>query len=252
MKISRSIFALGILTTVIALSGGAYILYSNNAVTQNNAPEELAIDASLGTGTPPCSPCAPEGIARIEQLSPEQILNDLNGGAGALVSAGVGTTTVKRATPFNDILIAESGSPYATLRNARYTVWPYPGEIALKEVYIILPDTYTPIFPGYSNKQFIESADGTKHIAIYLRHRESTATGADAKIFVQSPIATNAPDQQLTLFEANETEAYFSLVAHGQIVIIEVSFAASGLSREHAAVAWQDLLRAIEGMEIVW
>lgn len=276
MRNNKNIFlGLVILVVIIVASGWVYIPYVNKSKTQNNTAQEISPTIpTVGTVTPPCpvmpTPdgsmvpvCAPTLVMfppgmeniRVEEINPTSIVN-LNRNIPAILSSGTGTTTMKKATPWNDILIAETGSPYATLRNARYTMWPYPGEIALKEVYIILPDTYDPIFPGYSDKQFIESMDGTKHVMIYLRHKESTDIGADAKIFVQSPIATNEdarPDGRLVLFESNNRETYFSKIANGKEVIVEVSFTTpSNISPELSAVARKELLHAVENMEIIW
>lgn len=280
MQNNKNIFlGLVILVVIIVAGGLVYIPYVNKSKTQNNTAQEITQEtvtavSLTGTATPPCplmrAPdgsmvpvCAPTLVmfppgmenVRVEEINPTSIVN-LNRNIPAILSSGTGTTTMKKATPWNDILIAESGSPYVTLRNARYTTWPYPGEVALKEVYIILPDIYDPIFPGYSDKQFIESMDGTKHIMIYLRHKESTDIGADAKIFVQSPIATNEdarPDGRLVLFESNNKETYFSKIANGKEVIVEVSFTTpSNISPELSAVARKELLHAVENMEIIW
>ena len=258
----------------ISMVGGVvYIAQVNKNTIQNNTIQETATNipstepatpsctmmrAPDGSMIPVCTPIVtvfPPDMAnmRAEEINP---IHTLNRNEPSIVSAGKGTTTMAKATPFNDILIAESGSPYATLRNARYVMWPYPGEIALKEVYLILPDMYDPIFPGYSNKQFIESMDGTKHIMIYLRHKQSTDIGADAQIFIQSPITTNGddhPGRVLILFESNEREAYFSRVANGQEVIVEVSFMTlPSISPELSALARAELLRAVGNMEIIW
>lgn len=251
--------------------GGVYIAYIKKSGTQNNpAQETVAITPLAQPIDPACTTMrAPDGSmvpvcpvtavlppdmenVRVEEINPARILN-LNRDVPPILSSGTGTTTMKKATPFNDILIAETGSPYATMRNARYTVWPYPGEVALKETYIILPDIYDPVFPGYSDKQFIESMDGTKHIMIYLRHKQNTDVGADAKIFIQSPATTSEQDQRLTLFESNNNEAYFSKVANGKEVIVEVSFTTpSNISPELSAIARKELIHAVENMEIIW
>ncbi|MDO8572769.1 MAG: hypothetical protein Q7S11_03325 [bacterium] len=266
-------FGLIIFVAGSLFGGGAYVAYFKKSKIQNNPIQETIqeIVTSVPSTIPVMPPCpimqAPDGSMvpvcpvaiglppdmanmRIEEINPVEILNR---NTSPLLSFGTGTTTMKKATPWNDILIAESGSPFASLRNARYTMWPYPGEVALKETYIILPDTYDPIFPGYSDKQFIESTDGTKHIMIYLRHKKSTDVGADAKIFIQSPATTSAQDQRLTLFESTNNEAYFSIVTRGQEVIVEVSFTISpNMSPELLALARKELLHAVENMEIIW
>lgn len=276
MQNNKNIFlGLVVLVAVIIVGGWVYIPHINKSKTQNNTVQETPPTIpAVETATPPCpvmrAPdgsmvpvCAPTLVMfppgmeniRVEEINPTSIVS-LNRDIPPLLSSGTGTTTMKKATPWNDILIAETGSPYAVLRNARYTTWPYPGEVALKEVYIILPDMYDPIFPGYSDKQFIESMDGTKHVMIYLRHKQSTGIGADAKIFVQSPMATNEdeyPDRRLRLFESTNKENYFSIIANGKEVIVEVSFTIPpNISPELFALARKELLRAVENMEIIW
>lgn len=269
-------FGLAVLAVVGAVGGGVYVARFNNNGAQDKIVQETPPTLpAAGTATPPFTmmrapdgsmvpvynlntevpPPDAEGVVIAQPLlilDPNRIPGS-NGNMPAVFSAGTGTTTMKKETPFNDILIAESGSPYASLRNARYTIWPYPGEVALKEAYIILPDMYDPIFPGYSDKQFIESMDGTKHVIIYLRHKQSTGVGSDARIFVQSPITTDQQDHPLALFESTSKENYFSIVANGKEVIVEVSFTIPpNISPELFALARKELLRAVENMEIIW
>jgi hypothetical protein len=132
-------------------------------------------------------------------------------------------------------------------------MWPLPGEILFKEIYLILPDVYTPISPGYSNEQFIVSADGTKQVMLHLRHKENTDMGADTKVFIQAPVTTDEADHAMTAIESTTGGATYSLVTKGQEVIVEVTYLkAAGISAEHSTSAHEELLRAIEKMEIIW
>jgi hypothetical protein len=188
-------------------------------------------------------------INSVGTLTPPPNKNNIS----SLISAGTGTTTLNKATPFNDILIAETGSPYASLRNARYTVWPYPGEIPLQEIYLILPDVYEPIFSGYSNKQFLESMDGGKHVVIHLRHKQSTDIGPDAHIFIQSPINADDLDHSITLIESTKLGAVYSIVSKNKEVILEVTFSEnSELSPDLLHSARAELLRSIMNIEIIF
>lgn len=184
-------------------------------------------------------PCAPVGVVSIPPTPP-------------LLSAGMGTTTLKKATPLNDILIAETGSPYANIRNARYTMWPYPGEIPFKEVYLVLPDTYEVLFPGYSNKQFIEFGD-TKSIMLYLRHSASTGIGADARIVISPPATTTDHDHAVEQFDSADLWTGFSLVSQGKEVIIELVLSPSlqdnPIRKEDIR---KELARALKEIEIFW
>jgi len=219
--------------------------------------QQTASDTSSGAQSQYSEPLvrAPDGtLVQVHTISPLGEITSLDLNHTALpISMGTGTTTLNKATPFNDILIAETGSQYATLRNARYTVWPYPGEIPIKQIYIILPDVYEPIFSGYSDKQFLESMDGTKHVVIHLRHKQQAEIGPDAHIFVQSPITTDDAPHPLTLLESTNSGAVYSIVANNKEVLIEVTFSSStSLSTELSRIAHTELLRAVTNMEIIW
>ena len=265
MKTNKMIFVLMALTAVIALGEAAYILRTKDARTQNNdAQKELSVATTTETAPTPylmerapdgnmvrvytIPPPPPPGVVQIDALMPMPP----NTNESFLATSGTGTTTLKKATPLNDMLIAETGSPYASLRNARYTMWPYPGEIALKEVYLILPDVYDPIFSGYSNKQFIEF-DGTKNILLYLRHKQSTSIGADARILIGSPTGSDEQDHPFRLFDKTDEWAGFSVVTKGKEVVVEVIFTpSSGVPPDVQATAEKELLRAVASMEIIW
>lgn len=195
---------------------------------------------------------SPDKIKITEVLEGET-LQIPSSGVSNILSAGMGTTTLNKKTPLNDILIAETGSPYASLRNARYTTWPYPGEIPIKQVYLILPEIYEPIFPGYSNHQLVELPDGSKHILIHLRHKESSYIGADARIFIQSPSPTSETDHPLTQFDSTESWTGFSIVSKRQEVIVEVFFSEQPVvPPPFASTARQELLESVKRMEIIW
>lgn len=214
------------------------------------------------TKTPSCAPMrAPDGS--VTEVCPVEIipgsfpsgvlhLPSLGRVDPLLVSTGIGTTTLKKETPFNDILIAESGSPYVGLRNARYTMWPYPGESPFKEVYLRLPDSYELLFPGYSNKQFVEFGD-TKNIILYLRHTSSAGVGADARIIVNTPTATNDKDHLLGSFDMADLWEGFSFVSKGQEVVVEIVLSPSlDASPEMKNIIRTELARAVLEMEIIW
>ncbi len=170
-----------------------------------------------------------------------------------LLSAGRGTTTLTPNTPYNDVLIAETGSEFASLRNARYTMSPYPGQVKFKEIYLVLPDVYTPIFPGYSNNQFVVSQDGTNQVMLYLQHAENTGMGADTQVYVESPVTTDEADHPMMMLETSSSGVVYSVVKNQEEVIVEVSYKASaGVSAEQLSSAHRDLLHAIEQMEVVW
>lgn len=270
MKNSKIIFfALIALITVIVVGETTHLVLLKNHQSQKTQTRENASSATTtkiveapcvlqrapdGNMVPVCMPQALHVVDMPQVFAVPNIIQGSPGGGNevSLATLGNGTTTMKKATPFNDILIAESGSPYATLRNARYTIWPYPGDVALKEVYLVLPDAYDPIFSGYSNKQLIEF-DGTKNIMLYLRHKQSTGVGADARIFIESPTATNEEDHPLKLFDSTDTWAGFSVITKGQEVIIEVIFASpQSISPDLFGVARKELLGAVENMEIIW
>lgn len=196
-----------------------------------------------------------QNTATSTQLIPSrpEAVTLIPGGPGPLLSAGTGTTTLRAQTPFNDILIAETGSEYATLRNARYSMWPYPGEIRFKEIYIVLPEVYEPVFPGYSNDQFTVTSDGQKQVVLYLRHQKSVSVGADTEVFIQAPIQTDEAEHPMTLLESSDAGAVYSLITKGEEVLVEVTYKrTAGLSVGEASSARTELLRAIERMEVVW
>lgn len=228
--------------------------------TESQTPGVTAETSSIPVLPPPCSlQPGPDGnlteVCEIRAII-ESPTPSLGGGLsprGIPLSSGTGTTTLNKKTPLNDILIAETGSPNAFLRNARYIMWPYPDEIPIKEIYIILPEIYEPIFPGYSNSQLVELSDGSKHILIYLRHKESAYSGANARIFIQSPSPTNETDHPLTQFDSTESWTGFSIVSKGQEVVVEVFFSEEFLVPPPLAnMARQELLESVKRMEIIW
>lgn len=270
LKDKRNILRTLAFMVIIALGVVLYFIYTQRSSSaEKQAPQILTRDPSPEASSTPCvvqrAPdgsmvpvCMPNALSvRLGEpirIVPGPESPSFNQETPGLVSAGTGTTTLKKTTPFNDILIAETGSPYATLRNARYTMWPYPGEVAFKEVYIMLPDAYEPIFPGYSNDQFIEASEGMKHIMIYLRYKQSAEIGSDTKIFVQSPITTDASDHPLTLFESTNTTQSFSLVSKGKEAIVEVTFTTplTATSSDSLRLARKELLQDVEHVELVW
>jgi hypothetical protein len=214
-----------------------------------DAPASLvASSSSRSVDCPPGMPnCMPA------PLPVSIIATDASIAPGPILSAGRGTTTLSPRTPYNDVLIAETGSEFASLRNARYTTWPYPGEIRFKEVYLVLPDAYEPIFPGYSNEQFLVTSDGEKQVKLYLKQQGSATLGADADIYVQSPIATDEADHPLASVETSNTGAIYSLVKRGEEVLIEVNFRpTTGVAQDAIASARAELSRAIERIELEW
>ena len=266
MKNNKKIYiVLSIMVTVIALGEAAYIIRTKDSRMQNgNIQKDLSVATTTEKTKNPCSLArAPDGtmvtlcepslaVVMAVPTSIPGLPSDINPNQVFLPTSGTGTTTLKKATPLNDILIAETASPYASLRNARYTVWPYPGDSVFKEIYLVLPDIYDPIFSGYSNKQFIEF-DGIKNTIIYLRHKESTGVGPDVRILIESPTATNEQDHPLKLFDRNDSWAGFSVVARGKEAVVEVVFTTpAGLSLDKEASAQTEILRAVANMEIVW
>ena len=253
-----------VITGIIALSEAIFILYlkreaqhvTNGVAVVPRDTSKIATATSLCTSQPApdgtmsqvCTPQMIEGMPAI-QLIPSSMINDMP----ALLSAGTGTTTLKKETPLNDILIAETASPFASLRNARYTIWPYPNEVAFKEIYLVLPDVYEPIFAGYSNHQFIVSQDGVKHVMLYLRHKESADVGADTRVFVQSPVTTDDADHPLTELESDNGGAIYSLVKNRQEILVEITYISTASSSIEAfRPARAELLRHIAQMEIIW
>lgn len=265
MKRYKSTFIIvGILAVGIALGAVVRGAFLKDRQTPSEKPSETiskATNETLSAG--PCASVrAPDGnitqvcpVALPPSMAPLGVvpaLPFLNNAWPSLVTAGTGTTTLKQATPFNDILIAESGSPYVGMRNARYTMWPYPGEIPFKEVYLVLPDSYGPLFPGYSNKQFAEIG-GTKNIMLYVRRGGSTGTGADARILISAPTATEEKDHPLELFDSTDLWEGFSLVSKGQEVVVEIILSPSlSTSPEVQNTVRTELTRAVLGMEIIW
>lgn len=235
------IIVLSLFLLFIVGTGTLCVLFRSCGLDSKNSPSEMGIPATRSaTGTSGTPTILPSGVVDITPT----------GGGSSLLSAGTGTTTMSVRSPYNDILIAETGSEYATLRNARYTTWPYPGEVRFKEVYLVLPDEYDPVFPGYSNNQFVVSSDGTKQVKLYLRHKQSTSVGADAEVYIQSPIETDEADHPMMLIESSGAGAVYSLVRKGEEVLVEVSYkreATPSIASARAA-----LLRAIEAMELVW
>lgn len=261
MKYYKSALIIGGIFAIVIVLG---VVAQGTFLKDRQTPSETISKTTVETvKTDPCVPgrapdgsiaqiCSPTMVPRGMPLGVVQILTPLGGANSSLVTAGTGTTTLKKATPFNDILIAESGSPYAGMRNARYTTWPYPGEIPFKEVYFVLPDSYRLLFPGYSNKQFIEIG-GTKNIMLYVRHDPSANIGADARILVGAPTATDEKDHPLELFDATDSWEGFSLVSKGQEVVVEIILTPfPGSSWEIQNTVRAELTRAILGMEIVW
>jgi hypothetical protein len=132
-------------------------------------------------------------------------------------------------------------------------MWPYPGELRFKEIYLVLPDVYEPIFPGYSNNQFVVSSEGTKHVMLYLRHQANTGVGDDTQVLIQSPVVTDEPDHPMELIDSSSGGAILSTVVNGEEVIVEVVYVTSpGLSHDAAVVAHKELLQALMHMEVVW
>lgn len=251
-ELNKYIFAL--IFTLFALTGVA--LYAIFSTDTSGIPEGASGPSGAtttgGTIPTPLSVNAPVVMDTLQEIStgtnPLSMLRP-----ATLLSAGTGTTTLRSKTPFNDILIAESGSEFASLRNARYSMWPYPGEIRFKEIYLILPDAYEPVFPGYSNNQFIVSSDGTKQVMLYLRNSANTGVGADTEVYVQAPIPTDEADQPMTLLESANTGATYSIIKGGEEVLIEIRYKAGvGSSPQQLFLARAELLRAIEKMEIIW
>lgn len=267
MRRYKNIFIIvGIIVTGVALGAVAHRVFFKDYQIQ--IPSETVGKTAGGTAsetvkTSPCVPgrapdgsiaqvCPPTLIRRDLPLGVVQEIHPLGGVGLSLVTAGTGTTTLKKTTPFNDILIAESGSPYAGMRNARYTMWPYPGEIAFKEVYLVLPDSYEPLFSGYSNKQFVEIG-GEKNIMLYVRRGASTGIGADARVLISSPTVTNEKDHPLELFDSTDSWEGFSLVSNGEEVVVEIILTpALGASSEVQNTVRVELAHAVEGMEIIW
>lgn len=246
---------------------------TSTATTTTDAPyDALALRPKLATTTLPANckmmedpngsttlvpvcidTITPLASGTLSSLDGMPIVNDRTNMPPPLLSSGRGTTTLDVSTPYNDILIAETGSEYATLRKARYTMWPYPGEVRFKEIYLVLPDYYNPIFPGYSTNQFVVSPDGTNQVMLYLRHKQNTGLGADAQVYVEAPVTTDETDHPLTALESSNSGAIYSIVAHGEEVLIEVTFkSANGLTVEQLNNAHAAVLRAVEKAEIVW
>ncbi len=263
MRHYKNIFIIvGIIVTGVALGAVAHRVFFKDY--QKQIPSEAVSDTpSEAVKTSPCVPSrAPDGsIAQVCQptlirmdvpleMTPRPPL--LSSVGPSLVTSGTGTTTLKKATPFNDVLIAESGSPYAGMRNARYTMWPYPGEIAFKEVYLVLPDLYEPLFSGYSNKQFVEIG-GEKNIMLYVRRGSSAGIGADARILISSPTVTDEKDHPLELFDSTDSWEGFSFVSNGEEVVVEIILTPSlGASPEEQNKVRAELAYAVERMEIIW
>lgn len=170
-----------------------------------------------------------------------------------LLSAGSGTTTRNDLTPLNDLLFAETASPYASLRNVRYKQEPYPGTTVFKEIYLVLPDAYTPLFTGYSQRQLIVSVDGSSQVPIALRHKGSLGTGADVRITIQSPVETDESDHALSKIDSSAGGAVYSIVEGGKEVIIEVVYtSAPNVPLELLAASRAELLADIEHIEVLW
>ena len=170
-----------------------------------------------------------------------------------LLAAGNGTTTQNNATPFNDLLIVGTDSPYATLRNARYIQQPYPSTSAFKEIYLLLPDAYTPIFSGYSDRQLIVSSDGSTQVPVVLRHRGNLGTGGDVHITIQSPVETDEAPHAITKIDSSAGGAVFSLVQDGKEVIVEVVYApAPNVPTDMLQTSRAQLIEEIGRMEIRW
>ncbi len=242
------IIVLSLFLLFIVGSGTFCVLFQSCGLGNKHQTRENGGGAQVATSTQQVQVLPDGGV-----LPRPEAVTLIPGGPGPLLSAGTGTTTLRAQTPFNDILIAETGSEYATLRNARYSMWPYPGEIRFKEIYIVLPDVYEPVFPGYSNDQFTVTSDGQKQVVLYLRHQKSVSVGADTEVYIQAPIQTDEAEHPMTLLESSEAGAVYSVIAKGEEVLVEVTYKrAVGLSSGEASSARAELLRAIERMELVW
>jgi hypothetical protein len=241
------IVVLSLFLLFIIGTGILCVLFRSCGLDSKNSPAAAPPPA---TPTSSSQVLTPLGVGDPAMLPVAEIVTGIPGGPGPLLSAGTGTTTLRAKSPFNDILIAETGSEYASLRNARYSMWPYPGEIRFKEVYIILPDVYEPIFPGYSDNQFVISSDGQKQVVLYLRHKGSLRVGADVEVYVQAPIETDEGDHPMTLLESSDSGAVYSLVQKSEEVLVEVMYKAR--SDPSQASARAALLSAIEGIELEW
>ena len=263
MKHQKIILTIAFAAAALALGEGVYINYLK--VNTPLAVTEVAPLRGIATTTvQQANTCplvrAPDGtMVKICPVSiempliqniPDQIISTRT---PTLLSVGTGTTTFKKETPLNDILVAETGSQYGLLRNARYNMWPYPNEVLFKEIYVVLPEAYEPIFSGYSNHQFIVSSDGVKHVMLYLRSKQSGDVGADARVYIQSPVTTDESDHALTLVESNQGGAVYSKVVNGREVIVEVTFTvpSGGTALQFSAIH-AELLRAVSSMEISW
>ena len=253
MRRYKNIFiTVGILVIVAALGVTARVAFLKDHTASTKITSTNPCVFGHGPNGSIAQVCPEVIIPRMAPLSVTQTPIFLNRMNPLLVSAGTGTTTLKKETPFNDILIAESASPYAGLRNARYTMWPYPGEIQFKEVYLVLPDSYAPLFSGYSNNQFAE-IDGVKNIILYVRRGSSTGTGADARILIGSPTATDEKDHAPKLFDSTDSWEGFSVVSKGQEVVVEIILTPTGgTSSEVQNIVRTELAHVVEGMEIIW
>ena len=165
--------------------------------------------------------------------------------------SAVGTIIFNKSVTLNDVLVAEAGSQYVTLHNARYTIFPYPGTITFKSIYVTLPDVYTPIFENYSDAS--ELARWKNHVTFYLRHKDNFGVGVDATIRVQSPIATDETDHSIQLIESTDEWAMLTAVIGGKEMVIEVAFDPfSGISTETIKNAHEQLLAMLLDGEFVW
>ncbi len=244
-----------VLACVLALliGAGAYMLSSS--LGNKKSSTAIIVTPISATRTPLLSEAmpTPQEIGPLEPITATATLPQSMGLSPTLLTSGTGTTTLNKATPLNDILIAETGSEYASLRNARYTEWPYPGDIPFKEIYFVLPDVYTPIFSGYSNNQFLVSSDGSKHILIRLRHSQSTDVGSNVSVTVQSPLESDEADHPLEVIDSSAGGAVYSVVKNHQEVLVEVIFfPVPSVPQEVLRTARAALLEGVSHMEITW
>lgn len=256
---TRYIILLSLLLALIIGVAGFCVLFKSCGIQNKSLNADTLAYKNTMVSSPTSSstaliPTRPQQIDGIMTLPIAEISStSFPGIPTTLLSAGTGTTTLTKNTPFNDVLIAETGSPFASLRNARYSMWPYPGEIRFKEIYLVLPDVYEPIFPGYSNNQFIVSSDGTKQVKLYLRNTRSTDIGADTEVYIQTPIQTDEADHPLMQIDVSASGATYSMVAKGEEVLIEITYNKSpSLSQDRLTYAHNALFSAIEQMEIIW
>lgn len=228
------------------LLGGVWYSVFDAVTLTRRGPTPIATSSASATTTGIVINQIPEALIMGTATPPDMT-------SGTLLAAGTGTTTQHNATPFNDLLIAGTGSPYGGLRNARYTQEPYPGSNAFKEIYLVLPDAYTPIFSGYSDRQLIVSSDGSTQVPIVLRHRGNLGTGGDVHISIQSPVETDEAPHSITEIDSSAGGAVFSLVQGGKEVIVEVVYApAPNVPTDMLQASRAQLIEEIGKMEILW